>query len=368
MKKHIALLLLVMLVTAFSLAACGPNAETTDAQLRWNKDKKETLTYKITLADFTEKGSSTLFNSYTNDGVSYYKDMVISTSYGAEVSPYKKDEIMPVGADGTYTVTYEYADSVWTMTATQTTNVTYNKTDLEPGGDPTKLECWKDLKVTSEDDKTFTVLTTTETISKWSGDELQRPVYSSTKVDGFYFGLSKKTAYKNEVIAEYKLDENKVVVTTNGQQQTNEVKAPTSKFIDANQLLSYIRSLDKGANKFKDNVAVQVYVPSSNTTYTAHFGFTYAQNCILNLNGNANYVKLNSVNCSLGSIAYMQTQNLPDTLAEKGLDSIGDGYGGHISNYTVTRFRVGNFSYELNLGEVTDAADIVDALTTKAEK
>ena len=167
--------------------------------------------------------------------------------------------------------------------------------------------------------------------------------------------------------ADYKLDENKVVVTTNGKEETHEVKAPTSKFIDANQLLTYIRSFDKGANKFKDGVAVQVYVPSSNTTYTAHFGFTYAQNCILNLNGNANYVKLNSVNCSLGSIAYMQTQNLPDSLAEKGLDSLSDGYVGHTANYTVTRFRVGNFSYQLDLDALTDAEAIVDALTAKAE-
>ena len=367
MKKHIALLLLVMLVAAFSLAACGQNAEATDVQLRWNKDKKETLTYKVTLADYTSEGSSALFNNYQHDGASYYKDMVISTSYASEVSPYKKDEIVPVSADGTYVVSYEYADSIWTMTAAQTVDVTYNKTDLEASGDPTKLDCWKELNVKSSDDETVTVTTTTETVVKWSGDELQRPVYSSTKTDGFYFGATNKSAYKNEVIAEYKLDENKVVVTTNGQQQTNEVKAPTSKFIDANQLLSYIRSFDKGANKFKDNVAVQVYVPSSNTTYTAHFGFTYAQNCILNLNGNANYVKLNSVNCSLGSIAYMQTQNLPDSLAEKGLDSLGDGYGGHTANYTVTRFRVGNFSYQLDLDALTDAEAIVDALTAKAE-
>lgn len=367
MKKHIALLLLVMLVAAFSLAACGQNAEATDVQLRWNKDKKETLTYKVTLADYTSEGSSALFNNYQHDGASYYKDMVISTSYASEVSPYKKDEIVPVSADGTYVVSYEYADSIWTMTAAQTVDVTYNKTDLEVGGDPTKLDCWKELNVKSSDDETVTVTTTTETVVKWSGDELQRPVYSSTKTDGFYFGATNKSAYKNEVTADYKLDENKVVVTTNGKEETHEVKAPTSKFIDANQLLSYIRSFDKGANKFKDGVAVQVYVPSSNTTYTAHFGFTYAQNCILNLNGNANYVKLNSVNCSLGSIAYMQTQNLPDSLAEKGLDSIGDGYGGHTANYTVTRFRVGNFSYQLDLDALTDAEAIVDALTAKAE-
>ena len=63
MKKHIALLLLVMLITAFSLAACGQNAEATDVQLRWNKDKKETLSYKVTLADYTSEGSSALFNS-----------------------------------------------------------------------------------------------------------------------------------------------------------------------------------------------------------------------------------------------------------------------------------------------------------------
>ena len=163
--------------------------------------------------------------------------------------------------------------------------------------------------------------------------------------------------------------EGSVTVTVNGEETTREVKLnANARFIDANQILTYIRSLEKGSDKMKDNPSVTVYLPASDRTYTATFGFTYSQNCILTMGGKDNYVKLNSVNCALGSMAFMQTQNLPDTLAGKQIDCISDGYGGHISRYTVTRFRVGNLSYTLDLDAFDGAADIVTALTAKESK
>ena len=196
--------------------------------------------------------------------------------------------------------------------------------------------------------------------------ESQRPVSSSTTVDGFYIGKSKQEVTKSSVSTVYDLANNKVTVTVNGEETTREVKLnANARFIDANQMLTYIRSLEKGSDKMKDNPSVTVYLPASDRTYTATFGFTYSQNCILTMGGKDNYVKLNSVNCALGSMAFMQTQNLPDTLAEKGLDRIKTGYADHIGRYTVTRFRVGNLSYALDLDAFDGAADIVTALTAK---
>lgn len=382
MKKYLAILLLTLLCVTGVLTACN-NVASTETAIRWGKYDAEgnavadVYSYKISLADFADRTTSgALFKSYKNqadetDKNTYYKDMVISTSGASEVSAYSKDEVVPADAEGIYTITYVKTDkTTWTVTTKQTLNVTYNKEDITESGVLSGLANWEKLKTKvkegSETEDRITFVSTTETTVVFENTESQRPVSSSTAVDGFYIGKSKQEVTKSNVSTVYDLANNKVTVTVNGEETTREVKLnANARFIDANQMLTYIRSLEKGSDKMKDNPTVTVYLPASDRTYTATFGFTYSQNCILTMGGKDNYVKLNSVNCALGSMAFMQTQNLPDTLAGKQLDCISDGYGGHISRYTVTRFRVGNLSYTLDLDAFDGAADIVTALTTK---
>lgn len=383
MKKYLAILLLTLLCAAGVLTACN-NVASTETAIRWGKYDADgnvvadVYSYKIFLADFADRTtSSALFKSYKNEADEtdkniYYKDMVINTSSANEVSAYSKDEVIPADAEGIYTITYAQSTdkATWTVTTKQTLNVTYNKEDITESGELSRLANWESLqtkvKEGSETAEQITFVSTTETSVVFENTEAQRPVSSSTTVDGFYIGKSKQEVTKSSVSTAYDFANNKVTVTVNGEETTREVKVnANTRFIDANQILTYIRSLEKGSDKMKDSPSVQVYLPASDRTYTATFGFTYSQNCILTMGGNSNYVKLNSVNCALGSMAFMQTQNLPDTLAGKGLDSISDGYGGHISRYTVTRFRVGNLSYALDLDAFDGAADIVTALTAK---
>ena len=378
MKKYLAILLLTLLCVTGVLTACN-NVASTETAIRWGKYDAEgnavadAYSYKISLADFADRTTSgALFKSYKNqadetDKNTYYKDMVISTSGANEVSAYSKDEVIPADVEGIYTITYVQSTdkTTWTVTTKQTLNVTYNKEDITESGVLSSLANWEG----SETEEQITFVSTTETTVVFENTESQRPVSSSTAVDGFYIGKSKQEVTKSNVSTVYDLANSKVTVTVNGEETTREVKLnANARFIDANQILTYIRSLEKGSDKMKDNPTVTVYLPASDRTYTATFGFTYSQNCILTMGGKDNYVKLNSVNCALGSMAFMQTQNLPDTLAGKQIDCISDGYGGHISRYTVTRFRVGNLSYTLDLDAFDGAADIVAALTAKESK
>lgn len=386
MKKYLAILLLTLLCVTGVLTACN-NVASTETAIRWGKYAAEgnavadAYSYKISLADFADRTTSgALFKSYKNqsdetDKNTYYKDMVISTSGATEVSAYSKDEVIPADVEGIYTITYVQSTdkTTWTVTTKQTLNVTYNKEDITESGVLNGLANWETLKTKvkegSETEEQITFVSTTETTVVFENTESQRPVSSSTAVDGFYIGKSKQEVTKSNVSTVYDLANSKVTVTVNGEETTREVKLnANARFIDANQILTYIRSLEKGSDKMKDNPTVTVYLPASDRTYTATFGFTYSQNCILTMGGKDNYVKLNSVNCALGSMAFMQTQNLPDTLAGKQIDCISDGYGGHISRYTVTRFRVGNLSYTLDLDAFDGAADIIAALTAKESK
>lgn len=368
MEKHIALLVVALLTCFCVLTACN-SAATTDNAKRW--DDGDTFTYNITLADFAETGSNALFNSYKNGDATHYKDMVISTSGANEVSAYKKDEIVPAAATGTYVLSYAVADEKCTVKGVQTMEVTYNKVDIVADGDLTKLANWETLKekVKESDDPSQVVFTSsTETTVVFQNDERQRPLSSSTVVDGFYIGKSKQEVSKSNVSTVYDLDNGKVTVTVDGKETVNEVKYNSAKrIIDANQVLTYIRSLEKGSDKFKDSPSVQAYLPASNQLYTATFGFTYQQNCILTKGEKDNFVKLNSVNCAIGSMAFMQTQNVPD-LSDKDVDYTVGGTGTKMPCYTVTRFRVGNFSYALDL-QLWDKADaVISALTATEEK
>lgn len=368
MKKHIAVLLTLLLATVLVLTACN-RAETTDNAIRWTDG--ETLTYKVSLADYTEKGSSALFGTYSNDGKTYYQDMVISTSAANEVSPYSKNEIVPSSANGTYTVNFSKNGEKWTVTTEQNIQVVYNKTDIVEDGKVDQLEGWNTLtdKIVDETEDTVTLSTSTKTSVTFENSERQRPYESSTETNGFYIGKTKITDSVSKVSTVYDFDKNTATVNVDGKETVNAIKVnAAARFIDSNQITTYIRSLDKTSNKFQDNPVVQVYVPYANSVYNGAFNFAYRQNCMIKDGDDVHYVSLSSLNFSLGAMAYMQVQCLPDNLANNNLDSISTGYVDKdnkitsISKYTISRFRVGNFSYALDFSSLDKGADILTAL------
>lgn len=386
MKKHIATLLLLLVITTFALAACS-NPEKTDTAIRW--EDGETLSYKISIADYNKDTTkSGLFGSIVYNNDVYYRDLAISTSMAAETNHSSRDEIVPVAADGVYTIVYnKLADGKWKVTTTQTIDVTYDIATVEESLSDAAKSGWTQLlasaKSTTDTQATFTTTTNTSVVFDAVA---QRPDNSSVQTDGFYVGKSNVQKSVSNVSTVYDFDKLQATVTVDGVEQVNKLEGYNAayKFIDSNQLLSYIRSLEKSTNKFQDSPRVQVYVAAANQIHTANFGFTYSRNIVIGSDDNMTFASINSVNCALGSVAYMQTQNLPDSLGAtpqrdqdgkvitdandnvvtKALNVIDNGYGDKIPCYTISRFRVGSFTYSLNFDTLENGEEILKALAS----
>ena len=95
MKKILTLLLLVVMLTAV-LSGCGPSVSQTKSTVRWwlgsHKDESgnwindtEEYTFVISKADFlAETASGGLFNSYTVNSKTYYRDTPIQARGASE--------------------------------------------------------------------------------------------------------------------------------------------------------------------------------------------------------------------------------------------------------------------------------------------
>ena len=82
------------------------------------------------------------------------------------------------------------------------------------------------------------------------------------------------------------------------------------------------------------------------STQTATFSFQHQYNSVLQNGEETVCAKLNGIQVSIGGVAYMFQQNLPDTLKEKNLDTIIIETE-KVCKYTTVRFQVGHFAYEL---------------------
>lgn len=372
MKKKIALLILTLVALTAILTAC--NSVATTIVVRWNES--EDYTFNISLADFdTSENATGFFKKYLYENATYYKDLAISAQEVASLTT--ADELRPENAGGTYTYSLRRSSgtSQGEVTAKQTLYVQYKTETLQ------SFECWDELKkdfavAADSEENPFTNhegLTTlksiTETSAKFADDTNQRPVSSSTKLNGFYLGKLHQEISKYEVVTEYDFDKNvaKVTVTENGVEgEVKEQKLSVAKsrnFIDSNQILTYLRSLEKSATSFQDNPTVTVYNPLTNATAIASFNFSYDQKVVLNNNGENFYTSLNAVGVNIGGMAFMMQENLPDRLASKDKDvynTVGDT---KYSKYTTVRFRVGYCSYELDSYD----QDVLTALNAKEE-
>lgn len=351
MKRFTVLLVATVLALTLVLAACS-TTEKTDTMFRWSDSGTTTYVFDIELSDFSGQ-STPLFTSYAQQNGIYYKDIAMSA---AVENPDNKDEIKPVTAKGTYTMTISSeadAGSSCLFETTQVLYAAYNRFDLQA------LENWSeldkiDIAYDSEEvpfnanDNQVVLKTETTTSVKFEKKAAQRPIESSTIVKGFYVGKKHQAVSEYSVSTKYDFDKNTATVTMNGgEPQVNTLNITSGKnFIDANQLLLYIRTLEKGTTKFQDSPTVVVYTPYTNTAYTASFSFSYTANVALEIGEGEDavwhYVGLNSVSVLLDGTPYLNQLNLPDTLKEKGLDCVGD-----TPNYTTVSFRSGYFSYRL---------------------
>lgn len=362
MKRKISLVALLLLLLTIPFAACNQTTPT-ERVTRWGDEE---YTFNITLADFSPIVTSAFQEHPHDDGMNYYKDFVIQTSAAREVLA--TEEIRPQDIQGTYTLSIKRDGAYCELTTTQVIYARYNNSEL-----PNNLEELKSCVVTAEEDPfeanvgMTTLKSTTDTYVKFSNDLTQKPANSSIKVNGFYVGKQAQTVSKYEITTEYDVDNKTAKVSKNGGETvTNKLTvADASKFIDANQIIIYARSLDK-ASAFQDSPSVVVYNPYENKNYTATFLLNLDQNALLKANGANEYLKINTLGIALGNTAFMMQETLPKLENFDTIPNATNPSAPH-SKYTMVNFRVGYLSYEIS--DSFFSAELVQALKDRvAEK
>ena len=355
MKKLSLVALILMLL--LTLAACN-NTVTTDKIARWNDN--EHYVYDIYKASF---GLSETFNKET-----FVNEPIVASN---EYNPGTMDQLVPENIAGTYTVDIKLLNG-GQRCQYQTEQIlyvqysTYTVSDLEiwRSGELQKFQIANDSEENpfAETDNLVTLKSTTITSVEFTNDAAQRPLKSENHVNGFYLGKIASEISKYDMSTDYDWEEKKVTVTLNGETRERALNFGANiSVIDANQLLLYVRSLDKAPNKFQDNPSVQAYSPFNDTFTTITFAFSYQCNTVLRTSDSAtNFVKLNSVGILANGSALMIQMNLPDTVS---FDS-GSFDGEKCNKYTTVRFRTGCFAYRLAL-DTPNYAEIVDAVTVK---
>ena len=354
MKRKFALLILLILALTIALAACGQTAAT-DKRARWEAEKH---VFNISLADFAGNGDE--FYKYDSSGNAvsdgtYYKDLMLPNEF------YLWDEIRPLSVHGSYTVVITPSSdgsAYCELRTVQEMCVEYNLTDI---GDDSEL---KSVKATSAQMEKYGIesvekgsiilWSSTETYVRFENTPTQKPQSSSVKVKGFYAGKTAKQVTDYEVSTEYNLTEKRPVATiklkTSEGETTSEYKFnknSAGSFIDSNQILLYLRSLDKSSTSFQDSPAIYVFNAFDKSLQTASFALSREMNMILTNKGDILATSLNVLSVYVGNNAFMMQENLPDSLAKQNLDVYLTA-GGSNSKFTTTRFRVGHLAYEID--------------------
>ncbi len=359
MKKRIAILLGLILVLSAAFAACSQPAATAKAV---RIDGNETHTFKISIADFADAGS-TPFNVYTKkinqkneDGtttettLTARKDEVIMS--GEVNLMNNSDQIRPLDASGTYTVNIDDTTNATTVTVT-TEQILYCQYETAKLQELNCLETVKKYNVTAKDENPFenndgrtTLRSEIKTSVTYAKDENQLPAKSVSENKGYYIGKTaqKESEYKFE--STYDFENKKVTVKgyINGK-DIDEERALKGNCIDANQFLMFVRSYDKSSAAFQDNPTISVYDVTTDSTFVAAFAINRKFNLLYDNNGNEAIVAVDSVVSTVGGIPFIAQYNLPDLTADN-KDCINVGIEKRCK-YTTIKFRSGWFSYEL---------------------
>lgn len=380
MKRKIALLIFVILVLCFALTACNQTVAT-DIRTRW---ETETHVFNITLADF--KGDSNGFNYYTSageavEGGKYQKDI----AFPGEFSNW--DELRPIAVNGQYTINIAPSSdgtAYCNVTTKQEMCVAYSEADI-----PDSSELMSAKATAEQMDKCHMVDTfgsnvvilysCTETTVRFENTSSQKPLASSVKVDGFYAGKAAQQLTKYELSTEYDYSSKRPIasitmITADGEQKFEHKFARNSEgtFIDSNQIIIYLRSLDKSSVSFQDTPSKNVFNPYTQTLQSATFGLSREYDVLLtDRTSKATLAtNLNVISVAVGNNSFMMQENLPERLAEKNLD-VYSTLSGNDSKFTTIRFRVGYFAYEIDYGNSDNTAnwsDIWTALTVAEEE
>lgn len=354
MKKRIALLLVVLVACTAMFAACSKTPTT--RSVRWAEN--ETYTYNISLADFkTGDGNETSFATYEHGGKTYMKDTMISSQELNSISDAK--ELRPVDVKGTFVMTISSPNSTTTKFSTE--QVMYSQYDTSKLNELKCLDVLKDCVIAPDSEENpfannngrttlKSVMTTWVTFDCEDSETKQTPIASFTENKGFYIGKEAQEISNYKYEATYDFDKRVVSVKVNDgeavERKLNLKKGATC--IDANQLLLYVRSMDKSSAAFSDSPSVSVYSVVSNSLATATFGLTREFNAVLRNGDSDHYAVVNCVAVAVGGTPFMTQLNLPD------ISGVGDGYdclmgvgASKVCKYSTIKFRAGWNSYEL---------------------
>ena len=349
MKRKLALLALVLLSLTFVLTACN-QPDPTEVKIRWDISGENHL-FEITLADFSDNMS---FVSYPLDNDIYYKDLSVSNEVFSS-----SDQVLPQDVTGTYSLSIQpSADGTTScdVSATQVVYAQYLTSDLKDS--VSQLQSCivtGDSNPLGDKEDCTTLKSTTTTEVRFTNDPSQTPISSSTEVDGFYIGKTYQGKSQYKVSTTYNFEGKRPIATvTINDDPAVEYELPKNsagRIIDSNQILVYVRTLEKSSTSFQDSPSVYVFDPYTHETQVANFGFTYQQNVVLTDNTRSAeettlYTKLSAVSVVVGNHAFMVTENLPARLLPLGLD-FQTSPNGNYSKYTTVRFRVGYLAYEV---------------------
>lgn len=369
MKRKLSLLILLILAVSITLVACGQTVAT-DKRTRW---EAETHVFNISLADFAGDGDQ--FNTYDATGNAitngtYYKDIL-----PAEFSNW--DEIRPLSVNGSYTlnITPSSNNSHCELTTVQEMCVEYAKNDLGDGTELKSVEATREQKEKYGYDNvpagSVILWSRTETYVRFENTPAQKPIQSSVKVNGFYAGKSARQVTSYEVSTEYDLTVSRPVanikLTTSKGVDTIEYKFSKNSagtFIDSNQILLYLRSLDKSSTSFQDSPSINVFNAFDQKLQYANFRLYPQVNMILTNEDSILATPLNVLYVYVGNNAFMTQANLPDSLGDKDVMYIPSA----TPKFTTTRFRVGYLSYEIDYGNEANTSNWSDIWTTLTPK
>lgn len=367
MKKRLAILVLLILAVTVALTACK-QPDKTAVKTRWNTE--ETHVFRITLADYADSQHSS-FKLYDATGAEsskgeYRKDKAFANEA-------LKDEIVPVAVSGTYKLTIKPTSGSNTclVTGEQVIYAQYNLEDsmlAEVKGWTNRVVSGADIPSDLNPANGIVLKSVTNTSVEFNEIGFA-PISSSTEVEGFYIGKANRNVTEYKVSTEYNFSEKKPTakVTLDGaESKTYELPSSTAtERIDSNQLLIYIRCLDKKESSFQDSKTVSVFDPFTGESKTASFGYVYSDKMILTKGSEKLATTVNTVSVTVGNIPLMVQDNIPGTVKADELKGLSN-----LPAYRTVHFRAGYLSYEIAYADETNAPiwnSIWEALTPKPE-
>ena len=366
MKKKIALLLLLMLVSATVFAACSQSSAYTEIIPRWNGKIAEHYEFTVSLGDFSYTSEGNIatphFRYYGSESDPYYKDFDVRSGEILD----SLDEIRPTNVTGKFTLTISHPDDEYDLLETkQELELTYYNKDGNLINENILAELSQNNLVVSNSNGSITLKSTTETTVEFKHDSSQAPRKSSTKIVGFYLGKVHQEVSIYEISTQYTYEDNNTVIATalteNGETTTMEntlKRRSEGSFIDSNQLFTYARSLDKSSTSFQSSPSVSVYNPLTQEIQTATFSFNASANAILTdeTRDEELRVKLPTLGVIVDGTAFMLQESVPnlkerfpDLFNKEGIGPDVTLFAGYpYAKHTTVRFRVGYISYELS--------------------